>query len=161
MSDRKGASGERQLVLRALDLDRHLTSSLRTAPTPFRLTLLCRLNYSPSSPIPSFDITSTLQLKLNGLHPHPSFSSSASRLSPAATISSGLRKQLSPAFLLCRPSQGMRIRSSNLVIHVASRREFLLRCRAVGIPSNSRLCNSYCSAVDPCSPSPSSLAMVL
>lgn len=80
-----------------------------------------------------FGITSTLQLKLNGLHPHPSFSSSASRLSPAATISSGLRKQLSPAFLLCRPSQGMRTRSSNLVIHVASRREFLLRCRAVGI----------------------------
>lgn len=90
-----------------------------------------------------FGITSTLQLKLNGLHPHPSFSSSTSRLSPAATISSGLRKQLSPAFLLCRPSQGMRTRSSNLVIHVASRREFLLRCRAVGIPSNSRLCNSY------------------
>lgn len=70
-------------------------------------------------------------------HPHPSFSSSASSLSPAATIRSSLRKQLLPAFLPCRPPRKMCIRAPSLVVQVASRRKFLLRYRAVGVPSTS------------------------
>lgn len=106
----------------------HLSSSSRTAPTPFRL-----LSYLACT-IPHRLLYCLLKLRA---HPHPYFSSSASRLSPAATIRSSLRKQLLPAFLPCRPPRKMCIRAPSLVVQVASRRKFLPRCRAVGVPSTS------------------------
>lgn len=119
--------------------DRYLvTSNLRTAPTPFRLTLL------PMSPALLPFVSYTVFWNYEHIEIYverPGYTNIRtslyleSPLSPAAAaIRSGLRKRRSLASLPCRPSQGMCIRAPSLVVHVALRREFLLRCKVVGIP---------------------------